>query len=96
MNPPRENLCYINCLLQCLASCISLDSPGGDDFTWLLYYLTQTHIHVKQDKIPLEMSKLASQIITSNNLFQRQLILQCSSIHVVNWSRHTTKVYNII
>ena len=46
-NQLAQNRCYVNTVLQCLASFNLVDSPCGSTLSWILYYLTHSHIKVK-------------------------------------------------
>ncbi|XP_028404002.1 uncharacterized protein LOC114526606 [Dendronephthya gigantea] len=66
-NPPKKNRCFVNSLLQCLASCIPVKSPSGSDLSWLLFYLARTYIEVRQEDVSQKLESLASKLVNSND-----------------------------
>ena len=49
-------------VLQSLASCNLVDSPGGVDLSWLLYYLARPQIVVEMDHIRNKLNDLVATI----------------------------------
>ena len=49
-------------VLQCLATCNLVDSPVGNDLSWLLYYLARPQIAVGMDHIKNRLNHLMTKI----------------------------------